>query len=83
MAFPFSVSEDDLTNALFHSVSLRSTGSGTKAGARTQARAVLAADLLLTTCQRVLDSLERNLTDDCLSETKVALHQAIRVALGV
>jgi hypothetical protein len=83
MAFPFIVTENDLTNALFHNVPLRSTSSGTKADARAQARAMLAADLLLTTCQSVLDSLERNLTDDCLPETKVALHQAIRVALGV
>ncbi len=45
--------------------------------------AVVAADVLLTTCQSVLDSLERNLTDDCLPETGAALHMAIRIALGV
>jgi hypothetical protein len=33
--------------------------------------------------QRVLDSLERNLADDCLPETRAALHRAIRIALGV
>lgn len=81
MAFPFSVSDDDLTDALFHNVALRSTGSGSKADAR--ARAMLAADVLLTTCQSVLDSLERNLAEDCLPETKAALQEAIRTALGV
>lgn len=44
---------------------------------------MLAADVLLVTCQSVLDSLERNLDDDCLPETKAALHRAIRIALGV
>jgi hypothetical protein len=83
MTFLFRVTEDDLTDALFHNVSLRCTGTGSKAGARTQARAMLAADVLLTTCQRVLDSLECNLADDCLPETKMALHHAIRIALGV
>ena len=83
MAFPFTMTEDDLTNALFHNVALRSTGSGTKADARAQARVMLAADVLHTTCQSVLDSLERNLADDCLPETKAALHVAIRAALGV
>jgi hypothetical protein len=83
MAFPFVVNENDLTDALFHSVSLHSTGSGTKADARSQARAMLAADVLRSTCQSVLDSLERNLADDCLPETKAALHRAIRIALGV
>jgi hypothetical protein len=83
MAFQFIVNEDDLTDALFHNVPLHSTGSGSKADARAQARAMLAADGLLTTCQSVLDSLERNLADDCLPETKAALREAIRVALGV
>ena len=83
MAFPFSVSEDDLTNAMFHNVALPSTGIGSKADAHAQARAMLAADVLLSTCQSVLDSLERNLADDCLPETKAALHRAIRLALGV
>ena len=83
MAFPFLVTEHDLTNALSHNVTLHSTGTGTKADARAQARAMLASDVLLTTCQSVLDSLERNLADDCLPETKAALHRAIRIALGV
>ena len=83
MAFPFSVTEHDLTDALFNNISLHSTGSGSKAEARAQARAMLAADVLLTTCQSVLDSLERNLADDCLPETKAALHEAIRAALRV
>ena len=45
MVFPFSMREDDLTDALFHGVSLRSTGSGSKADARAQARAMLAANV--------------------------------------
>jgi hypothetical protein len=79
MTFPFTVSENDLTNALFHNVALRSTGSGSKA----DARAMLAVDLLHTTCQRVMDSLDRNLADDYLPETKAALHEAIRIGLGL
>jgi hypothetical protein len=35
---------------------------------------MLTADVRLVTCQSVLDSLERNLADDCLPETKAALH---------
>jgi hypothetical protein len=77
MPFPFIVSENDLTAALFHNASLHSTGTGTKS----DARAMLAADVLLTTCQSVLDSLERNLTEDCLPETRAI--GRIRVALGV
>ena len=40
MAFPFIVTESDLTNALFHNVALASTGSATKADARAQAHDV-------------------------------------------
>ena len=83
MPFPFSVRENDLANALFQRVALPSTGSGSKADARAQARTMLAADMLFVTCQSVLDSLERNLADDCLPETKAALLRAIRIALGV
>jgi hypothetical protein len=83
MRFAFSVTENHLTDALFHNISLHSSGNGSKADARAQARAMLAADILLTTCQSVLDSLDRNLADDCLPETKAALHEAIRTALGV
>lgn len=51
---PFRVTEDDLTDALFHGVALTPTGAGTKAEARRQARLMLNADTLLATCEALL-----------------------------
>ena len=55
---PFVVSEDDLTDALFNSAALASSGAGTKAEARTQARVMLAGADLLAALEALYDPVD-------------------------
>jgi len=54
----FTVSEDDLTNALFYRSALYSDGNGNKAQARQQARLMLASEALLAMCKQLLASYD-------------------------
>jgi hypothetical protein len=53
-AVTFTITEDDLTNAIFWGTTLEVEGSGSKAEARQQARLMLAAEELLDCCKKLL-----------------------------
>ena len=56
---PFHVGEDDLVRAIFYDSSLgQTTGSGTKAEARLQAKAMIAGPKLLAACEDLLANLK-------------------------
>ena len=82
----FQITEDDLTAAIFDGCSLESTGSGTRAEAREQARVMLAANKLLESCYaavgaykalQLLDA-DKQLPgfEHCYAELKTAIEAA-------
>jgi hypothetical protein len=79
---PFAVSEQGLTDALFHDAPLGAYGSGTKAEARAQARVMLAGSCLLVALTAVLDALaESDAGVEADHPLVVAGRAAVRLAL--